>query len=139
MISPLSVEEAKALLAECRLGRLGCVYEGSPYVVPVNYVFDGQNIYIHSLVGRKIAALRTNPRACLQVDEVVDDYHWRSAIAFGSYGEVADASERERAVGQLLKRFPQLTPVESVPVHDSQSSVVLFRIHVEEVSGVAER
>lgn len=139
MITPLSQDEARALLGEGRLGRLGCVVADGPYVVPVNYVFDGENIYIHSLLGRKVAALRSNPRACLQVDQVVDDYHWRSVIAFGVYGEVTDSVERDQAVGKLLARFPQLTPVESVPVHDGQSSVILFRIHVEEVTGVAEK
>ncbi|HSB11030.1 MAG TPA: pyridoxamine 5'-phosphate oxidase family protein [Blastocatellia bacterium] len=139
MITPLSQDEARDLLRESRLGRLGCVVDGGPYVVPVNYVFDGENIYIHSLPGRKVAALRANPRACLQVDRVVDDYHWQSAIAFGAYGEVTDRTERDRAVAKLLARFPQLTPVESVPVHDGQSSVILFRIYVEEVTGVAEK
>jgi len=139
MITPLNQDEGRALLSEGRLGRLGCVVGNGPYVVPVNYVFDGENIYIHSLLGRKVAALRSNPRACLQVDQVVDDYHWRSVIAFGVYGEVTDGAEHDQAVGKLLARFPQLTPVESVPVHDGQSSVILFRIHVEEVTGVAEK
>lgn len=138
MIRPLSREEARALVVESRLGRLGCVYEGGPYVVPVNYVFDGENIYVHSLPGRKIAALRANPRACLQVDAITDEYRWRSALAFGRYEDVTDPAERERAVQLLLARFPRLTPVESVPVHDSQSSVILFRIFVEEVTGVGE-
>jgi nitroimidazol reductase NimA-like FMN-containing flavoprotein (pyridoxamine 5'-phosphate oxidase superfamily) len=115
------------------------VYENGPYVVPVNYVLDGENIYVHSLPGRKVFALRTNSRACLQVDEVVDEYHWRSAIAFGLYREVDTGPEHDRAVGLLLARFPKLTPVESVPVHDGQSSVILFRIQVEEITGVAEK
>lgn len=107
-------------------------------MVPVNYVFDGQNIYIHSLPGRKVAALRANPKACLQVDAITDEYRWRSAIAFGRYEDVTDPVERDRAVQLLLARFPRLTPVESVPVHDSQSSVILFRIYVEEITGVGE-
>lgn len=139
MITPLSEEEARALLEESRLGRIGCVDRGGPYVVPVNYVFEGESIYIHSLPGRKLAALRENPRACLQVDEIVDQYHWRSAIAFGSYRDIADPDERERAARSLLARFPHLTPVESVPVHDGQSSVVLFCIDVERVTGVGEK
>jgi nitroimidazol reductase NimA-like FMN-containing flavoprotein (pyridoxamine 5'-phosphate oxidase superfamily) len=139
MITPLTRQEACALLAECRLGRLGCTYAGGPYVVPVNYVFDGHNIYVHSLPGRKLAALRANPKACLQVDEIIDEYRWRSAIAFGEYEDVIDPAERERAVRLLLLRFPQLTPVESVPVHDGQSSVVIFRIRVDEVTGVGEK
>lgn len=139
MITPLSREEACALLTECRLGRLGCTYAGGPYVVPVNYVFDGESIYVHSLPGRKLAALRDNPRACLQVDEIIDEFRWRSAIAFGVYEDVTDPGERDRAVRLLLSRFPQLTPVESVPVHDGQSSVIIFRIHVDEVTGVGEK
>lgn len=139
MITPLSQEEARTLLAESTVGRLGVVYEEGPYVVPVNYVFDGENIYVHSLPGRKLKALRANPRACLQVDEVTDEYHWRSAIAFGIYEDVVDPGERDRAVRSLLARFPHLTPVESVPVHDGQSSVMLFRIHVAEVTGVGEK
>jgi len=139
MINPLSDKEARELLAECRTGRLGCVADGGPYVVPVNYVFQDDFIYVHSLLGRKVNALRENPRACLQVDEIKDAYHWRSAIAFGRYEEVTDGGERNRAAQQLLSRFPGLTPVESVPVHDGQSSIIIFRIRVEEVSGVAER
>lgn len=139
MITPLSEVEARALLTAGRLGRLGCVYEGGPYVVPINYVVDGEYIYSHSLPGRKLEALRANPRACLQVDEVIHEYLWRSAIAFGTYEEITDPTERDRAVRVLHQRFPGLTPVESVPVHDGQSSVVIFRIHVREITGVGEK
>jgi hypothetical protein len=31
-----------------------------------------------------------------------------------------------------------LTPVESVPVHDGQSSVIIYRIRIEQVTGVGE-
>src|SRR5215208_1285412 len=93
MIKPLSDEEARALLGECRTGRLGCVADGGPYVVPVSYIFYDNIIYIHSYHGRKVKALRENPRACLQVDQIKDTYNWRSAIAFGHYEEVNDYEE----------------------------------------------
>ena len=80
MIRPLSESETRALLSQARTGRLGCVVEGGPYVVPVNYVFHNDSIYIHSLLGRKIKALRANPRACLQVDDIRDENNWRSAF-----------------------------------------------------------
>lgn len=126
------------MLGKCRIGRLGCIDDGGPYVVPVNYVFHDDSIYVHSLPGRKIKALRENPRVCLQVDEIKDIYLWRSAIAFGRYEEVTGEGERRWVVRRFLSSFPNLTPVESVPVHDGQSSVIIFRIRVEEVSGVAE-
>ena len=138
MIKPLSKEQTRTLLLEGRVGRLGCVEGSKPYVVPVSYVLHDESIYVHSLVGRKIRAMRENPNACLQVDEIKDDCHWRSAIAFGPYQEVTNEQERNWALRRLLSRFPDLTPVESVPVHDGQSSVIVFRIRIEEMSGVAE-
>ena len=42
MIKTLSRGESFALLRGRRLGRLGCIAEGYPYVVPVNFVFDGE-------------------------------------------------------------------------------------------------
>ena len=139
MITHLTADEARALLASCRVGRLGCVYQGGPYLVPINYVLDGESIYTHSLPGQKIEALRANPKACLQVDDIIDSYHWRSAIAFGNYEEVINSVERARAVRALQARFPNLTPVESVPVHDGQSSVVVFAIRIQTISGAGEK
>jgi hypothetical protein len=77
----------------------------------VDYVFHNDSIYVHSLLGRKIKALRANPHACLQVDDIRDEYNWRSAIAFGRYEEVTDKGERNWALRRLNSRFPHLTPV----------------------------
>jgi len=139
MISRMTEAEAFRLLSDCRIGRLGCVYEGGPYIVPVNYVLEGESIYIHSLPGRKLVALQTNPRACLQVDEVNTPYQWKSAIAYGLFEELTNSDERDRAARLILSRFPNLTPVESVPVHDGQSSVIIFRLLIREVTGVSEK
>src|SRR4051794_10017230 len=106
MISTLSPEESYTLLRGARVARLGCFDGAWPYVVPVNYVFDGESVYVHSLPGRKIAAMRENPRVCLQVDEIHGDFEWRSVIAFGPYEELHDADERAHALGLLLSHFP---------------------------------
>jgi hypothetical protein len=59
VIGQLPAAEAKDLLCAGNLGRLGCVADGDPYVVPVNYFCDGESVYMHSLPGKKINALRT--------------------------------------------------------------------------------
>jgi uncharacterized protein len=108
--------------------------------VPVNYVFDGQNIYSHSLPGTKIDALRLNPAACLQVDEIDDEFHWQSVMAVGDYEEITSDDERDIVLAKLLAHLPRLTPVESFHDHvPSQSSAVVFRIRIREISGVCER
>jgi len=139
MIRPLTEEEKTALLKRQRLGRLACIVGGSPYVVPINYVFEGTSIYSHSLPGTKINGLRINPAACVQVDEIADDFHWASVMAIGDYEEITNAMEREAALDMLLVRLPHLTPVESF--HRNQTaepSTLVFRIRIREIRGVAE-
>jgi nitroimidazol reductase NimA-like FMN-containing flavoprotein (pyridoxamine 5'-phosphate oxidase superfamily) len=138
MLKRLSPDQAKEVIRQGRIGRLGCVVENGPYVVPIGYYLDGDSIYSHSLIGKKVHALRANPRACLQVDEVLDPYHWSSAIVFGKYEEVTTGAERDRVLQGLMEKFPSFTPVESVPVHDGQSSVIVFRIRIQEITGVSE-
>jgi nitroimidazol reductase NimA-like FMN-containing flavoprotein (pyridoxamine 5'-phosphate oxidase superfamily) len=136
-IGRLGKADSLAVLREGSLGRLGCIASGGPYVIPVNYFFDGKDIYIHSLPGKKIDALRANRRACLQVDEIKDSYHWRSVIVYGNYEEISDEKTREQMLARLYSRVPHMTPVESKLVSESRG-IIVFRIVVEEVTGMAE-
>jgi nitroimidazol reductase NimA-like FMN-containing flavoprotein (pyridoxamine 5'-phosphate oxidase superfamily) len=136
-LDKLEDTDARAILSEGSLGRLGCVASGWPYVVPVNYFFDGKDIYIHTLPGKKVEALRANPRACLQVDEIKDSYNWRSVIAYGIFEEVSNEETREDVLTRLYSRLPHLTPVESQLVK-GMSGTIVFRIRVEDVTGMGE-
>jgi uncharacterized protein len=139
MIKDLSPEKSRELLRRESLARLACVADGEPYVVPVNYVFDGESVLVHSLPGRKINAMRANPRVCLQVDEIEDELGWKSVLAFGNYEEITGAAERGRAMSSLLARFPKLTPVESYLAGDADSPApIVFRIRVDKISGISE-
>lgn len=139
MFDKISEEESLSLLSAERVARLGCIVNGEPYIVPINYFIEEGCIYSHSLPGLKISALRENPRACLQVDAIESDVEWRSVLAFGKYEEVTEPSERSKILGKLLQRFPMLTPVESAIVYDAgPPSVIVFLIRIDRVSGVAE-
>lgn len=139
MTKALNEKDALDVIKANRVGRLGCIVEGEPYVVPINYLFKDGGIYGHSLMGRKIRALRTNPRACLQVDQIESDFQWQSAIAFGLFEELRDQKERAQVLRKLLARFPLLTPVESVLSIDAATpEVIVFRINLNRVTGVSE-
>jgi nitroimidazol reductase NimA-like FMN-containing flavoprotein (pyridoxamine 5'-phosphate oxidase superfamily) len=139
MTRTLSEAEAQNLIASSKIGRLGCVDNGEPYVVPVNYLFEDGSIYSHSLPGRKINAMRTHSRTCLQVDEIVSDFVWRSVIAFGNFEEIRVPSDRRSILSKLLVRFPLLTPVESVMARDANApDSIVFRIIVDRITGVEE-
>jgi nitroimidazol reductase NimA-like FMN-containing flavoprotein (pyridoxamine 5'-phosphate oxidase superfamily) len=137
MISELGDIESRELLHRQTLGHLGCCEENTPYVIPINYYFDGDHIYVHSLPGRKIRTMRANPRVCLQVDEITDAYNWHSVIAFGSFEELVDQAEREHMLSAMFRHLPHLTPVES-KIRSSISETIVFRIRIERISGVTE-
>ncbi len=135
----LNETEGRELLILARIGRLGCVDNDEPYVVPINYLFEDELVYSHSLPGRKIDILRAHPRACLQVDDIVNDFNWRSAIAYGNYEEIHDPGERRSILRKLLARFPLLTPVESTMAQDASAlDSVVFRLRIDRITGVAE-
>jgi nitroimidazol reductase NimA-like FMN-containing flavoprotein (pyridoxamine 5'-phosphate oxidase superfamily) len=139
MFVRLDEEQAKTLLSDRGVGRLGCIVDGGPYIVPINYYFEDGCVYSHSLPGLKISALSANPRACLQVDEVESDFRWRSVLAFGKYEEVTNPHDRSLILIKLLQRFPMLTPVESAIASDAgPPAVIVFRIRIERVTGLGE-
>ena len=135
----LNPAEATEVIKCGMLGRLGCIDKDEPYVVPINYLFDEGSIYSHSLPGRKIDAMTAHPRVCLQVDQIDDDFHWRSAIAFGNFEVIDRPGVRRVILGKILARFPKLTPVESKIVQDAAApDSVVFRIVVDRITGVEE-
>lgn len=139
MMKKMNEDEARDLLTEERIGRLGCIADGEPYVVPVNYFYDGECAHVHSLPGRKIIAMRLNPRVCLQVDRIESDFGWKSVIAFGNYEEITNRAERSHALELLLNRFPQLTPVETLIAEDAMSpEPIVFRIRMDRLTGISQ-
>ena len=139
MMKMLSDNEARKLFQFARTVRLGCIVNGEPYVVPINCLLEDNYLYSHSLPGLKISGLRENPQACVQVDEIESDLHWRSAIAFGKFEEIKKPNERHDVLTKLLKRFPLLTPVESaIAVDGAAAEVIVFKIRIDRLTGVSE-
>jgi len=139
MMKMLNTEESRRLLQAARVVRLGCIVNGEPYVVPINCHMEGDYLYSHSLAGLKIASLRENPGACVQVDEIESDLRWRSVIAFGKYEEITKPNDRANTLNKLLRKFPMLTPVEAAIALDGLTpEVIVFRIKIERLTGVSE-
>lgn len=138
-MTTMSDVQARELLGSARVGRLGCIVNGEPYIVPINCSFEDKCVYSHSLPGLKIMGLRENPRACVQVDEIESALRWGSVLAFGNVEEIVKPSERKEIMSKLLKRFPMLTHVESAIAKDgSPLEVIVFRIRIDRITGVSQ-
>jgi uncharacterized protein len=142
VIHDLTRPECEALLTRSSLGRLACSRAGQPYIVPISFSFDPEACYLYSFstLGQKIQWMRLNPRVCVEVEEIVDRYHWTTVLVIGRYEEIGDAelSAAARQRAQLL--FQQrdswwLPGAGKVAGREEHGNPVVFRIHIDKISG----
>lgn len=133
MIGLMSETEIEAMLFRHRVGRLGCTANDRPYVVPINYVFDGAYIYSYSSPGRKIEIMREQPLVAFQVDEIDSDASWRSVMIEGRYHEL-HGRERDAAIRLLANTDSVVTRALS-----AGERIVVYRIALSDRSGRFER
>jgi len=71
IINEMTEKECGTVLARSSIGRLGCALDNQPYVVPIYFAYEPGYIYVLSTLGQKIEWMRTNPKVCIQVDEIM--------------------------------------------------------------------
>jgi len=137
MLGELNAAQVEDLLHNEVIARLGCLSEGRVYVVPVTYVYDGTYVWGHAMDGAKLAAMRADPRVCVEVEHVDDLSNWRSVIAWGTFEECRDDAW-DQGMALLVERImPRLTFAPHQPPPDlaglRRGSV--YRIRLETKTG----
>jgi nitroimidazol reductase NimA-like FMN-containing flavoprotein (pyridoxamine 5'-phosphate oxidase superfamily) len=114
MLRELNDSQMETLLKDQVIGRIGCHSAEMMYVVPLNYVYDGKNIYCHSVKGMKIDMMRANPQVCFEGDEIKDVTNWQSVIAWGKFEEITDMEEKQHVLQKLVDRVTPFIMDDSV-------------------------
>ncbi|MDX6499766.1 MAG: uncharacterized protein QOG23_3026 [Blastocatellia bacterium] len=137
-VEDMAPADMHALLERESFGHLGCARDGRPYVVPMNYAYDGKELYFFTTEGMKTQFIQTNPQVCLQVEEITDSTHWRSVMVIGKAEQITGAEEMQRAMKLITDRNPSLTPAISATQLDTWGRAVdiaLFSITPELIDG----
>jgi hypothetical protein len=135
----------EALLERARVGRLGLCLGGEPYVVPIGFVYHGGRVYFHSSPkGRKIEAMRRNPRVCFEVDEARSfipgptpcsfTVEYESVIAYGRVRFLEDSEEKLEALRLLLRKYGAAEAAKVLSA-EHLGDVLVGEIAVEEMTG----
>ncbi len=145
MVGNLSEEQMNEVLRNNIIGRIGC-YDGErTYVVPISYLFDGENIIAHSQEGMKIHMMRLNPHVCFEVDEMKNFTNWRSVILWGKYEEIKEEKERTQAMEAFVHRMLRLKISETAQTPETSRMrlhprtgklrIIVYRIVIEKMTG----
>lgn len=133
--SPLSTDEAQALLARQTVGRLAYAFGDHVDIAPIHYVHDDGWLYGRTSHGTKLAVLARRPQCALEVTESAGDGTTACIVVHGTFQlldpEVATGDAYDRAVALLRARTQRALAVgDPVP-----QRTLLFRIRVQAVSG----
>ena len=142
VIHELSQDGCLDILARATYGRLACWRADQPYVVPFFFYLDrlSQSLFSFSTVGQKIDWMRSNPKVCVEVDEIFDQSHWTTVVVFGRYHEITssrqDEPERRRASELFQHREMWWLPgLGKRTPNDEHVTAVVYRIVIDNVTG----
>ena len=141
-INEMTAEECSSFLESASLGRLGCSHENHPYVVPIRFAANSGYIYVFSTLGQKVQWMLSNPRVCLQTDEIKSQGDWISIIVNGEYEELPEpryTAERKLARSLLAKQYQwwlNALGERQMKVGDSPIEPLFFRIRIHSMCGL---
>lgn len=141
-IDELNETECREILSRSSIARLGCSQNDQPYVVPVGIAYEADYIYVFATPGKKIEWMRSNPKVCMQVDEVTNPSDWTSVIANGEYQELPEpqfTDERNHARKLFEKRhhwWLNALAQRRIQMRDEEITPLFFRIHVYSMTGL---
>ena len=107
----------KWIVEQAQVCRLGLSKDSQPYIVPVSFGFDGEQIYFHTAVeGTKIDYFTTNPQVCFEMEhdvKIIDNefspckwtHSFYSVIGFGIVKEIAGLELKTIALNQIMRHY----------------------------------
>lgn len=134
----MSTGEMQALLLRVGFGHLGCTRDNHPYVVPMHYAYDGQDLYFLTTEGTKTEFIAANHEVCFQVEEITSPSQWRSVMVIGEARKLTKPEETESAMQLISERNPTLTPalnVTEIGAWHRLNNVAVYRVQPSAIYG----
>lgn len=135
-----SLEQILSIAPVCRLALL----DGDlPYIVPMNFVYEGSSFYLHSRKsGKKIDLLRKNKKVCIETEILGDlisgetpcdyGYTFKSVIASGTAEILEERELKQTALSKISQKY---TGSGWEFDESALDSVAVIRVTVDSITG----
>jgi len=141
-------EEIERIINKCEVCSVAMVdLDNNPYVIPMNFGYKKDCIYLHSSQnGKKIEILKNNSAVCVsfstdhllrwQSEKVACSYSmkYRSVLAFGKVEFVTEKEEKINALNVIMKQYTDKVYQYSDP---ALVEVCVFKVNIEKMEGRA--
>jgi nitroimidazol reductase NimA-like FMN-containing flavoprotein (pyridoxamine 5'-phosphate oxidase superfamily) len=140
-------KEIDDIIRRCRVCHLAMCVDGQPYVVPLNFGYDGRSLYFHTAPeGRKIDIIKRNNRVGFEFDILHDIVTAEQACKWGAKyesvigsgtAEIVDTLEAKKdALEWIMRQYGSGT-------WDFKEEILkktlVFRVQILEISGKARK
>ena len=118
-----------------------------PYVVPMNFGFHDQCIYLHSAnEGLKIDILKNNPQVCIEIvqyaqlvkssDACKYSMKYRSVLIYGKAEFLSDRFEKKNAFGFIVKHYDKNIKADEVKYSSAiLDKLMIIKVRIEQMTG----
>lgn len=140
------LKEIRNIIKKCQVCTVAMVdKEGNPYLIPMNFGFEEDTIYLHSAKeGKKIEILKNNAQVCInfttdhllryQNEGVACSWSmkYRSVLVYGRVEFVEDLEEKVQHLNKVMKNY---TDKEFKYNQPSLREVCCWKVKVEKFEG----
>lgn len=134
----------EAILKKATIVRLAMIDNGMPYLLPFNFGYSENCIYIHSApAGKKIDVLHQNPQVCFEVEDETATVEgdiacrwstmYRSVIGHGKVEIVTGFEEKQKALDIIMRQHGAAANMEFDP--KEVEFIVVLKLKIESMTG----
>ncbi len=132
------------IIEQNHICRLAFANGDEPYIVPVNYGYKDEKIYVHSaLSGRKLEMLKANSRICFEISDSVEivtsdvacgyTTKYRSAIGYGTAKLLTATEDKIISLNIIMKQHTGKSDWDFSSA--SLSKMLIIEITIDSVTG----
>ena len=132
------------ILSKSLICRIGMICNGVPYIVPLNYGYTMNAIYIHSASeGKKIDILKANNKVCFEIEDTAEiikkdlscDWatKYRSLIGYGTIEIINDEEQKKRGLDIIMAQHGKKE--NTVYMETQVEKIVILKLTIERVTG----
>ncbi|MBN1396480.1 MAG: pyridoxamine 5'-phosphate oxidase family protein [Bacteroidetes bacterium] len=132
------------ILSSSLICRLGLADEGVPYIVPVNYGYYKNALYIHSAPeGRKIDLIKKNNKACFEIEDIAEiirndvpcswSTKYRSLIGYGKIEIIRDVERKKQGLDIIMTQHGKKE--NNIYKENQIEKMVILKLNIESVTG----
>jgi len=136
-----------SIIEKAIICRVAMCWQDEPYVIPMNFGYQDNYIYLHSAKeGRKLEILRNNNKVCIEFDVDVElvqsqkacktSMKYKSVLIFGKAVILKDIAEKKRALDIIMHHYCYHTSLSVFHYPENAlEKVIIIKVKIENMTG----